>query len=109
MAALVGASMGLRRSLLWGVAFLAAGAIVAGGWMPGSAEWSQGPRIGIATLLLVWGFLIMGFALSPWILRKTTRKEDYEGACPVGATCACGHFNFKPRKDCRQCGAATGF
>jgi len=101
--------MGLVRSIAWGALFATAGAVVAGGWMPGSSSWATGPRIGIATLLIVLGLTVVGFAAAPWVLRKTTRPADYQGGCPVGATCACGHFNFKPRKSCKQCGMATAF
>lgn len=68
---------------------------------------AAGPRIGVATTLLVLGLFILLASNAAWILRKTTRPEDYQGGCPVGARCACGHFNLKPRKACRQCGAAT--
>ena len=101
--------MGILRSSIWGTAFVAAGALVAGGWLPGSAAWQMGPRIGVATFLAVTGLTVIAFALVPWVLRKTTKPADYEGGCPVGATCGCGQFNFKPRKSCRQCGKATTF
>jgi len=98
--------MGAMRKLLWGLAFVAAGATVALGGIPGSQAWATGPRIGVATLLIVLGLLSFGFALGPWIARRTARPEN-QGICPVGATCECGQFNFKPKRSCKACGKAT--
>ena len=97
-----------RRTLLWGVAFLAAGILVLSALVPGSASWALGPRVGMGTLLAVSGLvLVLGsFAGS---IRARTERVDSKGGCPVGATCPCGHFNFKPRRTCRQCGAATTY
>lgn len=91
------------------MAFLAGGTLVATGALPGSDAWAMGPRVGIATLLLVLGTTILAAGNARWFLRRTTKAEDYEGGCPVGATCSCGHFNFKPRRACKQCGAAMRY
>lgn len=93
--------------MLWGAASAAAGTLVAGGWIPGSSAWAAGPRFGIAALLLVVGFLMLA---GPWVayaVRRSSAKDGSGGTCPVGATCGCGHFNFKPRGTCRQCGKDT--
>src|ERR1041385_3626127 len=92
------------KAVAWGAAFRLAGLAVALGWI-GSA-WAFGPRIGAATALLVCGFVLVlsSFAAA---IRGRTERLDGKGSCPVGATCGCGHFNFKPSKVCRQCGAAT--
>jgi hypothetical protein len=95
-----------RRALLWGLALAAAGALVLGGWVPGASSWQPGPRVGMGTLLAVLGFVLLAGSFAAAI-RERTERLDSKGGCPVGATCACGHFNFKPRKACRQCGAAT--
>lgn len=96
-----------RRTLAWGLAFAALGAIVLAGWMPGSTEWALGPRIGLGTFLAVAGIVFLAGSFAGAI-RDRTERTDSKG-CPVGATCACGHFNFKPKRVCRQCGAATLF
>jgi hypothetical protein len=95
-----------RRAIGWGSAFVLAGAVVFAGWLPGSAGWSLGPRLGMATFLVVMGLVILAGSFAGAI-RRRTEAVDSKGGCPVGATCACGHFNFKPRRACRQCGAAT--
>src|SRR5688572_6386064 len=95
-----------RRAIAWGLGSMAAGALVLGAWLPGSGGWAFGPRIGMGTLLLVLGFVLAAGAFAGAI-RRRTEAVDGKGGCPVGATCACGHFNFKPRRTCRQCGAAT--
>lgn len=92
-----------RRTLGWGMAFALLGAAVLAG--AGLSAWSSGPRIGAGTLLLVLG-LVLVVGANAGAIRDRTERLDSKG-CPVGATCACGHFNFKPRKACRQCGAAT--
>lgn len=96
------------RALGWGLAFAAAGLLVLAGWLPGSASWATGPRLGMGTLLAVLGAVLAAGAFAGAI-RARTERLDSKGGCPVGATCACGHFNFKPRRTCRQCGAATAF
>lgn len=95
-----------RRAVLWGLAFAAAGVLVLAGWMPGASSWQLGPRIGMGTLLAVLGLLFLAGSFAAAI-RARTERLDSKGGCPVGAACACGHFNFKPRRSCKQCGAAT--
>jgi hypothetical protein len=90
-------------------AFLAAGALLLSGRIPGAAGMAEGPRVGMGAFLLMVGFLLLAIAAMPMILRATTRPEDYEGGCPVGARCSCGHFNLKPRRMCRECGAAMAY
>ncbi len=97
------------KALAWGVAFAILGILVAIGNLPGLGNWGSGPRIGAATALIVFGLTILLVANALWFLRRTTKPEDYRGGCPVGATCGCGHFNFKPRRTCKQCGLATSF
>ena len=83
----------------WGAAFAAGGTAVL---LTGAPD---GPRIGIAMVLITLAALVVGLPLSTWILRKTTRPEDYEGSCPVGRLCpSCEAFNYNPRKVCRVCG-----
>lgn len=86
--------------------FLAAGIVVLAAWLPGAERWPLGPRLGMGTLLLVMGLVFIAASFAGAI-RNRTEATDTKGGCPVGATCPCGHFNFKPRKACRQCGAAT--
>jgi hypothetical protein len=93
------------RSLGWSLAFMAAGVALAAGWVGG--RWSATARLGAGMALATLGFLLAAIPLSVWWLRRTTRASDYEGGCPVGANCGCGHFNFRPRPACRQCGAPT--
>jgi hypothetical protein len=95
-----------RRTLAWSLAFTAAGVLAAGSWFPGSGAVAQGPRIGFAVLLLTMGF-VLAVGSFAGALRMRSERLDSKGGCPVGAKCACGHFNFKPRATCRQCGAAT--
>ena len=95
-----------RRAIGWALAFVLAGVVVLGAWLPGSADWSAGPRLGMGTFLLVTGLVVLVGSFAGGI-RRRTEAVDAKGGCPVGATCACGHFNFKPRRACRQCGAAT--
>lgn len=97
-----------QRTLGWALAFLAAGLVVLSGLVPGSDRWPMGPRIGMGTLLLVSG-LILGVGAFAGAIRSRTDRVESKGGCPVGATCLCGHFNFKPRRTCRQCGAATRY
>lgn len=94
------------RTLAWSAAFLAGGTVAAAGWFPGAASTALGPRIGLAALLLTFG-VVLAVGAFAGALRTRTMRLDGKGGCPVGATCACGHFNFKPRATCRQCGAAT--
>lgn len=98
-----------KSGILLGFLSLALGAVVAAGWVPGSDGWATGPRVGIAMALLALGGLLLALPAAAWLLARTTRPADYRGGCPVGATCACGHFNFKPRRACRECGALTRF
>jgi len=95
-----------RRTLGWALAFLASGVVAAAGWFPGAATLAQGPRIGFTVLLLTLG-LVLAVGSFAGALRMRSQRLDSKGGCPVGAKCACGHFNFKPRATCRQCGAAT--
>lgn len=97
-----------RRTLGWGLAFLALGALALAGWLPGAASWATGPRIGLGTFLAVMGFVLLAGSFAGAI-RARTERTDTKGGCPVGATCACGQFNFKPKRACKQCGAATLF
>jgi hypothetical protein len=97
-----------QRAVGWGLAFLASGVVVLGAWLPGSETWALGPRLGMGTLLAVLGLVFIAGSFAGAI-RSRTEAKDTKGGCPVGATCTCGHFNFKPRKACRQCGAATLF
>jgi hypothetical protein len=88
---------------------LASGALLLAGGFPGAAGMALGPRVGMGMFLLMLGLLVLTVAAMPWVLRKTTHPEDYVGGCPVGARCACGHFNLKPRRACRECGAPTAY
>lgn len=90
------------------MAFAALGALVLAGWMPGAAGWATGPRLGLGTFLVVAGFVFLAGSFAGAI-RARTERVDSKGGCPVGATCACGHFNFKPKRVCKQCGAATAY
>lgn len=93
------------RATFWGLGLAAAGGLVAAGAVPGSGDWTTGPRVGVGTLLLVLAVMVVGFAYTPWLLRRFTRPADYEGTCPVGASCTgCDAFNLKPRTVCRVCG-----
>lgn len=93
------------RQWVTGGVLLVAGIAVAAGALPGAAT---GPRIGIAAALIMLGALVVGIPLTTWILRRTTRPEDYAGTCPVGRSCTCGAFNMNPRTTCRACGAELG-
>jgi hypothetical protein len=97
-----------RRTLAWGGLFILAGGLLLANVLPGSDAWALGPRLGLGTFLLVAG-LVMLVASFAAALQRRTAKMDGKGGCPVGATCGCGHFNFKPRPTCRQCGAATRY
>lgn len=94
------------RTLGWSAAFLVAGTVAAAGWFPGADDAALGPRVGFAVALLMLG-LVLAVGSFAGALRARTERLDSKGGCPVGAKCACGHFNFKPRATCRQCGAAT--
>src|SRR5689334_10256504 len=95
-------------TVLWGLAFAAAGTLVAAGWAPGAATASLGPRLGIAMVLLLLGFaLLLGPVIAAMVRRRSAGQTG--GVCPVGASCSCGHFNFKPRAACRQCGKPTEY
>ena len=95
-----------RRTLAWSLAFTVGGMLAAASWFPGAGTVAQGPRIGFAVLLLTLG-IVLAVGAFAGALRMRTERLDGKGGCPVGAKCACGHFNFKPRTSCRQCGAAT--
>lgn len=95
-----------RRTLGWAAAFLLTGVAVASGWFPGAQDAAFAPRVGLAVLLLTLAF-VLGVGAFAGLLRSRTERLDGKGGCPVGAKCTCGHFNFKPRATCRQCGAAT--
>lgn len=107
MAGPVGAPVN-RRTIAWAVGFHVAAAIVAFGWFPGASEAAAGPRIGLCVALATMGAILFVGAFTAELQARTARL-DGKGVCPVGAKCACGHFNFKPRGTCRQCGAATSF
>ena len=94
-----------RRAIAWGAAFLLAGFAVLARWLPGAAGWATGPRLGLGTFLLVTGLVLLAGSFAGAIRART--EASGKGGCPVGATCACGHFNFKPRATCRECGTAT--
>lgn len=108
MGGAVGAAVN-RRTVAWALAFLAAGLAVALGWFPGADAAAPGPRIGLAVALLTLGAVLAVGAFAGALRARTERLEGGKSGCPVGATCACGHFNFKPRATCRQCGAATSY
>lgn len=94
------------RAVGWGLAFVAAGIAFAAGLV--GQGFALGPRIGLATFFIVAGLVLLGASFAATIRDRTHRIEGSRAkGCPVGATCGCGHFNFKPRKTCRQCGAAT--
>lgn len=93
-------------ALAWGLAWLAAAAVVGLGALPGSDGWGMGPRVGLTVLLGMLGATVALAGNAAWFLGKTTRPEDYEGGCPVGARCACGVFNMSTRKTCKGCKAA---
>lgn len=97
-----------RRTLAWAVLFLVAGVATAVGWFPGADAAETGPRIGMAAGLLTLGGILVAGSFAG-ALQERTARLDAGGGCPVGARCACGHFNLKPRVTCRQCGAATSF
>jgi len=93
------------RAIVWGLGMVALGIVLATDLVPGSARMATGPRIGIIALLITLGVTTLLIANAAWVLRRTTRPEDYEGGCPVGASCGkCGAFNLKPRTSCRSCG-----
>ncbi len=94
------------KALVWGALFTVAGIGVAAAWLPGATDLATGPRVGAATLFITFGVTLIAMANASWVLRMTTRPEDYRGGCPVGTSCVgCGAFNMKPRTTCRSCGA----
>lgn len=97
-----------RRTLGWALAFAVAALVLALGWFPGAATAAPGPRIGVTALLAMMALVLLigSFAGA---LQARSERLDSKGVCPVGAKCACGHFNFKPRATCRQCGIATHY
>jgi hypothetical protein len=97
-------------SFVFGALLVAAGVLLAGGWMPGADSMATGPRIGFAVASFMFAALVMGVPLAGWYVRKFTRPEDYEGGCPVGSVCTqCETFNFNPRKKCKECGTVLEF
>lgn len=89
---------------IWGTGFILGGVLMALGAFPGADAAATGPRIGLAMVFVTLGGLVIGVPLTTWILRRTTRPEDYEGTCPVGWACEpCGAFNYHPRQACRSC------
>ncbi len=97
-----------RRTLGWALAFAIAALLLAVGWFPGAANAAPGPRIGLTALLAMMAFVLLVGSFAGAIQARSERL-DSKGVCPVGAKCVCGHFNFKPRATCRQCGAATHY
>ena len=97
-----------RRTMAWAIGFHAAALVVALGLFPGADSAAQGPRIGLTVALATMGAVLLVGAFTAELQARTARL-DGKGVCPVGAKCACGHFNFKPRSKCRQCGAATSY
>ncbi len=95
-------------ALVWGLFFALAALVVSAGAMPGAASWSAGPRLGITTVFFLLGLL---FLVGPLLAGASSRRSRAAGSgtCPVGATCVCGHFNFKPRLACRACGQPTHY
>lgn len=92
-------------TFVWGFLFLVAGVLLIGGWFPGADDAGTGPRVGLGLFLSMLGALTIGIPVITWVIRKTTRPEDYEGTCPVGRVCPdCGAFTFYPRPDCKSCG-----
>jgi hypothetical protein len=96
-----------RTTLAWGLAFATLGVVILAGWVPGASGWAIGPRIGLGTFLAVTGVVFLVGSFAGLIRARTAAVDGKGGGCPVGATCPCGQFNFKPRGTCRQCGAAT--
>lgn len=93
------------KALAWGAIFTLGGVAIAATWLPGTGGMSLGPRVGAASLFITFGVTLIAMANASWVLRMTTRPEDYKGGCPVGAACSkCGAFNMKPRVSCRSCG-----
>lgn len=88
-------------TLLWGLACLILGTLIATGTIPNTAT---GPRIGLSMALYTLALLFLGIPATSWIIKRTTRPEDYQGTCPVGRVCTCGAFNYNPRTICRSCG-----
>lgn len=97
-----------RRTLGWAAAFALAALALGAGWFPGAQGAAPGPRIGLTAVLAMLA-LALAVGAFAGAIRRRTQRLDGPGGCPVGATCACGHFNFKPRATCRQCGVPTRY
>ena len=80
----------MGKGIVVGALALAAAAAIASPWLPGSDAWALGPRVGMVAFLAMLALLLLGVPAVQWVLRRTTRAEDYAGGCPVGARCACG-------------------
>lgn len=96
------------RTLAWALAFAVGALLLALGWFPGAATAADGPRLGLMAGLAMLALILLVGSFAGTIQSRSERL-DSKGGCPVGAKCACGHFNFKPRTTCRQCGAATQY
>lgn len=95
------------KAIGWGLSFLGLAVVIAA--VPGSLAVSAGPRIALVTALALFGLILLATALvGPWMLRRSA-KESGTGTCPVGARCACGAWNWKPRAACGSCNAPTAW
>lgn len=92
--------------MAWGLGSLAVGAALLA-TVPQDPGGALGPRLAMGAFLATLGVVLALGAFAADIRARTARVEGSGGGCPVGATCACGHFNLKPRRQCRHCGAAT--
>jgi hypothetical protein len=92
-------------TFVWATLFVVLGGMLAFGII--GEAWGIGPRVGAATLLITLGGLVWAVPAVTWVAKRSADKGT--GVCPVGATCKCGHFNFKPRATCKNCGAATAY
>lgn len=97
-----------QRTLAWALAFVVAGTLGALGWFPGANDAALGPRVGLSAALLTFGLVLLVGSFAG-AMQARSERLDSKGSCPVGAKCSCGHFNFKPRTTCRQCGVATTY
>lgn len=88
-------------TIVWGLISLTSGLLIALGAFPGAAT---GPRIGLSMAFFTLALLFLGIPATAWIIKRTTKPEDYKGTCPVGKVCTCGTFNYNPRIICRSCG-----
>ncbi len=91
----------------WGASFLFLALVIA--MVPGSLPAGEGPRIAMVTALILLGLILLVSALiGPWMLRRTA-KASGTAVCPVGARCACGAWNWRPRRLCSSCGSLTAW